>query len=138
MRNVAHHQRRRAAGPQRLPERARDGPAQAQQVRPPRRGLERLDHHAEREQLVAQVGRGEARAQPRRAGRGADGKAARAPHERERALATARDLALAALEAEDREAPATVAAQREVRAPESVLQRVDARERERHPRLLLV
>ena len=65
VRDVAHHQRRRAALGERLAQRVADRRVERRQVAPGGGGLERLDEHAVVEQRVAQVGPGVAAAQPR-------------------------------------------------------------------------
>src|ERR1035437_9253889 len=98
-------------------------------------GLERLDHHTEAEQIVAQGGPREAAVQPGPSRRAPDGKPAVSAQQFEGAAAPVRDLLRAALEADDRQAPLAIAAQAEIRTSELALQPAAAREGHRHARL---
>ena len=139
MGDVTHHQAGRAPRRERFADRALDRVVERLQVRPLRGCLERLDHHAMREQLVAQVRRLVARALPGLSRRAAHAQPAEAPHERKRAPAPALNLGGLPLVTQDREAPLAVSAGPQVGLPHSRLDAaVGSGERERDARLLLV
>ena len=100
--------------------------------------LERLHHHAAVEQLVAQVGPGVAAAQPRLPRAAAEQHPAAGPQQRPSAGAAALHVLLVALEAEDRQAAALVAAHAQVAPPEPLLPAAGGREGHRQARLVLV
>ena len=135
---MAHRQTRRAARAQRLLDRISHLAVERAHARPLRRGLERLDHHAVREQLIAQVGTLEAAAPPRLARCAAEREPVVAARQIQRVPAPRPHLLRGALETEDGKAAVAVTAQGQIGLAQTILQLPAARERERALRLLLV
>ena len=120
VRDVAHHQRRRAAVGQRLAQGAVHRRAQVRQAAPRAGGLQRLHHDPAVHQDVAQVGPGEPPVLPRAPGPPAQRHAAARPQQSAGALLALGDVVLAALVAHDRQAAALVAAGLEVGAAQAL------------------